>query len=322
MDTLGVLAHRGGLLVRHPGLSVGVVQAISRPSGLAIELLARRPVDHRTATERQRDIRRRVPDAPRQLLPQFDEGADLRVGWLDPLGHAHWEFATSTTNNSGDPDSAGPSSRVLFTLPPLFDEFSLVLAWPEIGFPETVTTLPLPSRTAVEQAVVSIWQAPLDVLPAPDLSCHRAGTINFEDIQIETGSVVAPPRVLQRGSHAAIALSRLTAVGGTLSLDLMSIAKDDQAAELTACMRNEPPRQDSPDAIRTAGPGAALAVIDGTDVVWIPSGNGSSAGGAGTFVSVREFTIERPAGGLLDLLLAWPAAQLPDVRVRIPLDNS
>jgi hypothetical protein len=37
----------GGLLVEHPELSVGVVRAVCRPTGLQLELLARRPLSFR-----------------------------------------------------------------------------------------------------------------------------------------------------------------------------------------------------------------------------------------------------------------------------------
>src|SRR4029453_8642152 len=53
-ETLGVLAHHGGLVVERPELTVGVVRAVSRPTGLELELLARRPLDRRSASERQR----------------------------------------------------------------------------------------------------------------------------------------------------------------------------------------------------------------------------------------------------------------------------
>ncbi|TMM35952.1 MAG: hypothetical protein E6F99_17355 [Actinobacteria bacterium] len=77
-----MLAHRGGLVVRRPELTVGVVRAVSRPTGLELDLLARRPPDRRSATERQADIRAgrdAPPVVPRRLLPKFDEGTD-RIG--------------------------------------------------------------------------------------------------------------------------------------------------------------------------------------------------------------------------------------------------
>src|SRR5690349_21489759 len=104
VETFGVLAHHGGLVVERPELTVGVVRAVSRPTGLELELLARRPLDRRSASERQADIRagRAAPStAARRLLPSFDEGIDLRVGWLDHDGRAHWEFG-SWSSSSGD----------------------------------------------------------------------------------------------------------------------------------------------------------------------------------------------------------------------------
>ncbi|MDI5978619.1 hypothetical protein [Amycolatopsis magusensis] len=93
-ETLGALAHPGGLLVRRPELTVGIVRVVSRLSALVIELLARRPLDRRSATERQRDIRDGLSSPPkvasRQLLPASDEGMHLRAGWLDHTGRAHW----------------------------------------------------------------------------------------------------------------------------------------------------------------------------------------------------------------------------------------
>jgi hypothetical protein len=38
----------------------------------------------------------------------------------------------------------------------MFDEMRLVLAWPEIGFPETVVRIPLPDRASVERGTVSV----------------------------------------------------------------------------------------------------------------------------------------------------------------------
>jgi hypothetical protein len=49
----------------------------------------------------------------------------------------------------------------------LFERTALVLAWPEIGFPETVVELPLPDRATVERGTVSVWEAPVEAEPAP-----------------------------------------------------------------------------------------------------------------------------------------------------------
>ncbi|MGW4213817.1 hypothetical protein ACWEIJ_37940 [Lentzea sp. NPDC004789] len=324
-ETLGAVAHPGGLLVRRPELTVGVVRAVSRLSALEIELLARRPLDRRSATERQRDIRDgvSVQPAPRRLLPVHDEGIDLRVGRLDHAGRAHWEFATSFSSSSGDHflGTNGPSYRALVRFPPSFDQIPLVLAWPEIGFPETVVTLPLPGRTTVERATISIWQAPLDGRPVPEGLTHLADRRHAAPA-VETGTNAAAPRVLHRRDHqVAVVLTRLTAVGSMLSAELLSIAKGDSAAAITARAfhSRRPAPGDDPARIRAGGRGASLAVIRGQEAYWLRSGDGSSSGGDEIFTSLREFTLNRPHDDLLDLLVAWPLAGLHDVRVRIPL---
>lgn len=330
-ETLGAVAHSGGLLVRRPELTVGVVRAVSRPSALEIELLARRPPDRRSAAERQQDLRdgpsSRETAAPRRLLPAYDEGIDLRVGWLDHAGHAHWEFARSYSSNSGEHSlgTSGPSYRGVFWFPPTFDQMSLVLAWPEIGFPETVITLPLPDRTTVERATTSIWRAPpLDVRPVPEGLTHHAD-FGHDTPTVEAGTNVALPRVLhRRDDHAAVVLTRLTATDSMLSLELLSIAKGDAADAINA--HNFLPRRrtsgalDDPDLIRTRGPGASVAVIRGHDAFWIWPNAGASFGGSQSFSCLREFTLNRPHDDLLDLIVAWPRAGLDDVRVHIPLN--
>src|SRR6266487_423928 len=198
VETLGALAHHGGLVVERPELSVGIVRAVSRPTGLELELLARRPLDRRSASERQADIRggRVEPSiAPRRLLPPFDEGIDLRVGWLDHYGRAHWEFG-SGSSSGGDhfEGTNGPSLRTVLRFPPLFDHASVVLAWPEIGFPETVVELSLPDRATVERNTVSIWDAPLGVRRAPSSLNHRIGAFPLEELAIEAGRIVAMPQ--------------------------------------------------------------------------------------------------------------------------------
>ncbi|WP_045316042.1 hypothetical protein [Lentzea aerocolonigenes] len=329
-ETLGAVAHPGGMLVRRPELTVGVVRAVSRLSGLEIELVARRPLDRRTATERQQDIRGQRPSrpavAPRVLLPEYDEGMDLRVGRLDPDGRAHWEFATSYSSSSGDHylGTSGPSYRSVVRFPPAFDEMSLVLAWPEIGFPETVITMPLPDRTTVERTTTSIWQAPLDVRPVPEGLIHRAG-VHHDAPAAEAGTSVAPPRVLHRLDHrVAVVLSRLTAADSVLSMELLAIAREDAAdavnAEAFHGRRRMSGELDDPAHLRAAGPGASVAVVEGNEAFWIRSGDGSFSGGDQTFSGSQEFTLSRPHDDLLDLIVAWPLAGLHDARVRIPLD--
>jgi len=302
-----VLAHRGGSLVRRPELAVGVVQAVSRPSGLSLELIARRPLDRRDATQRQQDIRLRrdepVRVARRRLLPDPDEGENLRLAWLDQAGRAHWEYASQWSGSTGDPHTGvdGPTWRCTYVLPPMFDRLSFVLAWPEIGFEETVSTVPLPDRATVERATTSIWRAPVDARPVTEpLTDHRPA--HHAPVPIETGTVIASPRVLHRGDHAAIALTRLTAIGPALSIELLGVATGPLADSPTA-----PPQWDGP----------SLAIAKGNDAFWIPVQEGTSAGGDHR-LSVQEFTTHRPDGDTLDLIVAWPEADLPNARVRIP----
>jgi hypothetical protein len=324
-ETLGAVAHPGGVLVRRPELTVGVVRAVSTLSALEIELLARRPLDRRSATERQQEIRAGRSDrpvaSPRRLLPAFDEGTDLRVGWLDHNGRAHWEFATSCSSSSGDhyEGTSGPAYRGVFRLPPMFDRVALVLAWPEIGFPEAVITMSLPGRATVERATMSIWQAPLDVRRVPEgLTHHSARLVTVP--ATEPGTIVAPPRVLHRRDQAAVVLTRLTAVGSVLSMELLSIAKDSIDARVFRRERRAPSELDDPAWIRRRGPGASVAVLHGRDAFWVPPGDGSFSGGDSIFSGVQEFTLERLDDGVLDLMVTWPLAGLDDVRVRIPLD--
>jgi hypothetical protein len=310
--TLGVLAHRGGPLVRRPELAVGVVQAVSRTSGLSVEVIARRPLDHRDATQRQRDIRLQreqpVRVAPRGLLPGYDEGQNLRLGWLDQAGRAHWEYSTTCSSSSGDDHAGfdGPNWRCTFVLPPMFDQATLVLAWPEIGFEETAVTIPLPDRATVERATTSIWQAPVDAVPITEpLTDHRAD--DHARVRIEAGTVIAAPRVLHRNEHVAVALTRLSALGSALSIELHSVVTG-PVADMLIAQSFPPPLE---------GDGPSLAVCKGNDAFWVRPQEATSFGGDHRFTTVQEFTALRPDGDTLDLIVAWPQADLPRARVRI-----
>jgi hypothetical protein len=312
-ETLGVLAHRGGLVVERPELSVGVVRAVSRPIGLELELLARRPLDRRDAAQRQADIRagRTVASiAPRRLLPPHDEGVDLRVGWLDHNGRAHWEYG-SVSSSSGDHFAGGngPSLRTILRLPPLFDHLSLVLAWPEIGFPETVVELPLPDRATVERDTISIWDAPPTVRPAPTVLNHRVAAVPLAELAVETGQIIAGPRVLSRDLDAAVVLTRLTAVGEMLSMEILSLANGERAPSY------EPRRNPH-------HPGAAIAVMYDHDAAWVEQYESAAEGGPNRFRSTAVFDVQRPNDSVLALLVAWPAAGLPDGYVEIPLGGN
>ncbi|MEV4512279.1 hypothetical protein AB0K00_25355 [Dactylosporangium sp. NPDC049525] len=323
-ETLGVLAHHGGLVVERPELTVGIVRAVSRPTWFELELLARRPLDRRNASERQADIRAgrgAPPAAPRRLLPPFDEGVDLRVGWLDDDGRAHWEFASSWSSSSGDhfEGTHGPSLQAALRFPPLFDHVSVVLAWPEIGFAETVVELSLPDRATVERDTVSIWDAPLRARPAPGSLRHHIGADPFEELAVEAGRAVAVPQVLSRGEDAAVVLTRLTAIGDLLSLEVLSVAVEARAQ--AAAAGGFPPVRDGAERPHTHRRGASIAVLHDRDATWVPPQGGTSSGGDRSFRSTVEFTPRRPEGTVLDLLVAWPAAGLPDVCVAVPLSE-
>jgi hypothetical protein len=304
-ETLGVLAHHGGMLVDRPELSVGLVHAVARPTGLELDLIARRPLDRRSASRRQADIRagRPAPSvAPRRLLPPFDEGIDLRVGWLDRDGRAHWEHG-SRSASSGDhfAGSDGPTLRTVLRLPPLYGRASVVLAWPEIGFPETVVELALPDRATVARDTVSIWDAPVRGRRAPGTWHHRSGAFPPVDVAAEAGRVVAGAQVLSRGDDAVVALTRLSAVGAYLSMEVLSVAIGERAR-----------------AVETA---ASVAVVDGRDALWLRPQEESSRGGERAFRSTAEVAVTRPDGDALVMIVAWPAAGLADACVEIPLDG-
>ncbi|MEV0895988.1 hypothetical protein [Actinoplanes sp. NPDC049802] len=318
VETLGVLAHRGGLIVERPELSIGVVLAVSRPTGLELDLLARRPLDRRSAPERQADIRagRFTPPAPRRLLPEHDEGMDLRIAWLDPDGRARWQYGGSRTSWSGDHYEGveGPSLRAGLELPPSFDRASMVFAWPEIGFPETVVALPLPDRVAAERGEISVWDAPVDVRPPPGALHTRAHESIFGTAHVETGWIVAGPRVLHRAGQAVVVLRRLTAIGGILSMEILSVARGTaaRAAHADAVPRRRPPFE----------PGPSIAAVHGSEAIRLTMWTGSIAGGDADFRCTAEFLFDRPDSDVVTVLVEWPAAGLPGACVDIPLDQA
>ncbi|MEU4155236.1 hypothetical protein [Actinoplanes sp. NPDC026670] len=287
-ETLGVLAHHGGLIAEHPVLTVGILRAVARPGGLELELMARRPPG-----------RARSAPTPRNLLPPYDEGLDLRIAWLDETGRARWEYPAGSSSSSG---AHGHNLQLLMRLPPMFDRLSLVLAWPEIGFPETVVDLPLPSRATVDRDTVSIWDAPVRTTRPPAALTYRSGDFAHSEPDAETGRMIAPPQVLARTSDAVVVLNRLTGIGDTLSFELVCLAAADIPHDLT----------------RIAG--ASVAVVQGAEAVWARSHTASASGGDSSFESAAEYTVARPAGDVLHLLISWPESGLPDTVVAIPLN--
>ncbi|MFC4063408.1 hypothetical protein [Actinoplanes subglobosus] len=282
-DTLGVTAHRGGLIAESQVLTVGVVSAIARPGGVELDLIARRP----------RSLPA-VAAAARRLLPAYDEGLDLRVGWLGAGDHALWEYPSRTSSD-------GYEYRSVVDLPPLFDRMSMVLAWPEIGFPETVVDLPLPGRTAVERGTVSVWEAPARFTAPPPGLRHRLGEHPPDHPAIEAGRIVAGQQVLCRSDTAVVVLSRLTAVAGGVAMAVTTMADGDI------------------DAFRYDHMGPSVAVVLGGEAVQLRPLYGESGGGDGHFESTAEFALARPAPDVLPLLITWPEAELPDAYVEVRL---
>lgn len=295
-ETLGALAHPGGLVVDRPELTVGVVRAVSRRTGVELELLARRPLDGRDAATRQADIRagRDIPArAPRHLLPPADEGVDLRVGWLDADDRAHWEYG-SIESGSGDV-FRGPYLRTAVHLPPRYDRVSVVLAWPEIGFPETVLDLALPDRATVDRADVSVWDAPVRTGPVPDGLEHLAAPFPSDEPAVETGRIAAGPRVLHRGPGAVVVLRRLTVVGDALSLEIGSIGRASHVDEV----------------------GPQVAVVRDAAAFRLPPLQATFTGTR----TVAEYAVDGPVppDGVLPLLVAWPTNGLAEACVHLPV---
>jgi hypothetical protein len=300
VDTLGALAHHGGMLVERPEVTIGLLTAISRSSDLDIELVARQPLDRRDAEQRKREIRQRVEPAPRRLLPRFDEGMGLRVGRLTG-DRVDWLFTDGASGSSGDHHGGtfGPHTQARYTLPATYDAIDLVFAWPEIGFPETAVTLSLPDHAAVERATVDVWQAPLNVLPVPVLTKEDQAAY-VDRVAVESGTSIAPPQVLNRGGNAVVTLRRLTVVESVVSMEVVGTGPDTV----------------TPDIEPWNFPFPAIAVLNGTAATWLPPITGTTSGGAGVMHVETEFLAARPAGNVLDLLVGWPQAGLGNVRVQ------
>lgn len=308
--TLGVPAHRGGVLVRHPGVTISLLGAVSRTSGLDVDLLVRRAPDRRTALERQRDVREGRGDTPVGDAPV---AGGLRVGWLDgdrvrPAHPVAW------SSESGDRE-VGPHHRARYRLPPVFDEVRLVIAWTAFDIPDTEVTLPLPGRDAVARGTTPVWDAPALATPTAGGfgACgfgERPGAAPPLGVD-EPGRVVVARRVLHRADHAVLVLDRLAVLGpGLLSLDLECLARGDVPREVTAAF---PPGADD------SGP--RVAVLHGGVARTGHALRGSSSSGGDVLTCAREFVLERH-GDVVDLIVAWPAAGLGPALARIPLDRA
>jgi hypothetical protein len=321
IETLGVPAHPGGILVERPELTVGLVRATSSPTGLEVELMARRPPDRRTALQRQADIRagRDVPAVvARHLLPAYDEGRELRFARLDEHGRAHWSYPAQLFSDSGFSDGrAGPSLRVCYQLPPVFDAGSFVLAWPEIGFPEKVVHLALPDRATVERDTICLWQASTSAVSAPDAGLsHRDAATGLPAVEAERGRSVAAPRLMRRAGNAIVVLTRLTAVGPFLSMEIRSVARGEVAGKITESAF--PPREGESARFRHS---ASVAVVNGADAMWLHPNEATASGGPDAYEETGEYTVERPDSDALDLIVGWAAAGMPEGQLTIPITD-
>ncbi|GAA3862368.1 hypothetical protein GCM10022243_31000 [Saccharothrix violaceirubra] len=293
--------------MRRPELTVGVKLAVARTTGMDWELIARRPPDRRSATRRQQDVRLVPPlePAPRRLLPTADEGLDLRFGTLDDAGRAHWHFPVHSSAGTGD-HHEGPSHDVVFRLPPAFDRITLVFAWPEIGFPETTITLPLPDRTAVDRATRSVWDAPVTATtPVPHLARRTAAHLRAN---AEEGIGIAPPQVLHRGEHAAIVLTHLAAVDRVLSFGLSGHAHGDTARTIARTAFGPPHGTD---------PSPTVAFVADGEAFQVQAYSGTSFGSGAVHTDRQDFFVPRPHDDVLDLLVAWPIVGLAEAHARI-----
>lgn len=311
METVGVLAHRGGLLVNRPDVTIGVVRAVSRLDGLEIEVVSRVPRDRILPSSPS------SPRAPRRLLPAYDEGVDLRLGWLDGDGRVHWEYLVSSSSHA---HHQTPYRRFHagFVLPPMFDQVSLVLAWPEIWFPETVITLPLPDRETVERGDSTVWRPGDGVAVTEEWERRPATPVRDPvEIEVESGTVVAGPVVLHGAEQATVVLTRATVVGPLLSLEVENMARGATAIAVRAA---EFPWGSRPDPASRHE--EVLAVVDGSTAHALRPTSGSTTGSGADYTARAEFLLPRPATDVLELLVSWPLAGLSEVRVRVALGES
>ncbi|MEO6082639.1 MAG: hypothetical protein ABIQ18_05990 [Umezawaea sp.] len=297
VEVLGAVAHPGGLLVRHPEVSIGVVRAAARSSGLTLDLIARTPRDPN--------------GAPQHSLTDPGDWGRQRIGWVDSGGQVrrqHMINGSSGGLHGGDT----VEHRGLYVLPPLFGEVSFVFEWSEIGFPETVVPLVLPTREEVERTERSIWSAPRVGVPVEEEFERDLSDRRRDRPALEQGVVVAAPMVLHGSDDAAVALTRLTDHGSQLSLAVLSVARGAVTRGIAPALHG----------LREIGPstgGADIAVVQGRRAHRVWSFEGSRSSGVDAFTASTEHALARPSSGVLDLLVSWPLAGLDEVRVELTL---
>ena len=296
---------------------------VSRTSGLQITVVARRPADRRGTADRQAAIRAGdvTPGASRLLLPSPDEGMELRLGWLDSDRHARWEYPHGSESSSGGADGEGPSLRATFVLPPLFEAMTLLLAWPEIGFPEASIELALPDAVTVESASVAIWDAALPESRKPSWARQVAADLDTVPIAEESGTVIAQLRTLHRSAGAALILTRLSAYENVLQATITGVARGTVADRLG---RQGFPPIGSSDNDLLAFFGRAKPVfglVQDNILMTAAPGDGTATGGPGIYETETRFAVPRPVDHQpLQLAVGWPQAGLDIVEIVLPPD--
>ena len=285
-QVLGTVAHRGGVIVEHETLRVGVVQMVSRTSGLQITVVARRPVDRRSTAERQAAIRAGdgTPGAARRLLPSPDEGLDLRLGWLDSGRHARWAYPHSSESESGGPAEygPGPSLRATFMLPALFDAMTLLLAWPEIGFPETSIELALPDAVTVARDSISIWDVDLPQSRIPSWASQVTAQLDAVPIGEEIGTAIAQPQTVHRSADAALVLTWLSVYENVLQATVTGVARGAVADRLRRLRLSSVGSLDTDLAAFFGRTRPVFGVVHG-DILMTAAPGGTATGGPGIY---------------------------------------
>jgi hypothetical protein len=284
-ESLGVVVHPGELVVRGEVVAVALRRVVAHGSWWDVYAAAVRRPDPRSALERQADIRARrggVQPAPRRLLPAVDGGTDLRLGQLTGPDRATWAYPKQWSD--------GQLYEAVYEVPAGAD---LVLAWPELGVPETVVPIDVPDSPVP----VPVWDAPSAARPAPPgLRAAQPPTVDWEQVAAEVGRVVAGPSVLHRGERAVVVVEHVTATRHGLRLGLSARARGGAAQRAY-----EPP---------------TVALVRGEETAALDP---VEYAGYGAEHHEGEYVLPLPAGGPLDLLVSWPAAGLDAALATVPL---
>lgn len=320
---LGAVAHRGGIIVEHETLRVGIAQMVSRTSGLQITVVAQRPADRRSTLERQAAIRAgdAVARAPRLLLPSAEEGMELRLGWLEFDGRAQWAYPQSSRGDSGGSagEAPGPRLRATFELPPLFGSMTLLLAWPEIGFPETSIELALPDTITVERASVSSWDADLPDVQPPSWTREVSATFSLTPPPAEeTYRAIVAPQTLLRSKDAVLVLSWLSADDVLLRATVTGVAHGPIAERLWQAQMSPPFDHQGEPHLFLDRTDPVFGIVQGDTLLTASPVTGTAFGGSARYEAENSFVLPRPAGRQpFVLAVAWPQAGLSAVQMLI-----